>query len=567
MLNSSVACFWMKQVFHNKGSTVDMHGARQTTDAFEDFYEYTGTGLKKFPLPANRPTALAEALDRLAAERQAHLPAQLADRFPMAPTELDAHRDTAADLLARMIALQEELDWECYRLYAVIDEDCRYGGRLPTDGLPPATPTDSDASDTTAAHDRTPSTASAPEAPAAPDTLNTTAACERSSSATPAPTTPAEADTPDTGNHREPPPLTLGERAFEIVMARRMAAGELETTWFTRHGSTPTTELPAHWPDDYRALVERRIELIHSARFIGLLEKPEYKRRWNTEPWHAQEQRALRNWLLDRLESPAYWPELRLATVRTLAERAATDTDIHQVAARYAGHQGVDLAPLVAELVEAESVPALPVQRYKPSGLAKRADWERTWELQRREDEIDAEVATTTIRSEDESEADYAARLRAEQQRRKREALGDLAPPPPKYRSADFRKPTWWRLRGALDVPKERFVSFPQMSRDTDPTLLVGWAGWTALELCQAVAAYCTEVTEQDGWPPERLTPLLAVLRENLPWLKQWHNEIDPEYNQRLGDFFGTFLHSQLAEHGLTDDDLRTWTHTKAGHV
>ena len=596
LLNSSSGCFWMKQTFHNKGG--GGIGGGLASEEWEQFYEHTGTGLKKFPLPANRPNAIAEALDRLAAERQDHLPAQLADRFPMTPAELDAHRDTAADLLARMIALQEELDWECYRLYAVIDEDCRYGGRLPTDGLPPATPTNPDVFDTTAAHNRTPSTAPAPALPTDSNASRPAAAREHLSSGMlapatststdphapdtgnrrepPAPDEPAsglsisdhrhtaggpasgaphttseepgsDADASNTGNHREPPPLTLGERAFEIVMARRMAAGEFETTWFTRHGSTPITELPAHWPDDYRALVERRIKLIHSDRFIGLLEKPEYKRRWNVEPWRDQEQRALRNWLLDRLESPAYWPELRPATVRTLAERAATDTDFHQVAARYAGHQGVDLAPLLAELVEAESVPALPAQRYKPSGLAKRADWERTWELQRREDEIDAEVAATTIRSEDETEADYAARLRAEQQRRKREALGDLAPPPPKYRSADFRKPTWWRLRGALDVPKERFVSFPQMSRDTDPTLLVGWAGWTALELCQAVAVYCTEVTEQDGWSPERLTPLLAVLQENLPWLKQWHNEIDPEYNQRLGDFFETFLHSQLS--------------------
>ena len=477
LLNSSVACFWMKQVFHNKGSTVDAHGARQTTDAFENFYEYTGTGLKQFPLPANQPSALAEALDRLAAERQTHLPAQLTDRFPMTPAEFDAHRDIATDLLARMIALQEELDWECYRLYGVIDEDCRYGGRLPTSGLPPATPTDPDASDSTAADGHTPSTAPAPEAPADPDTPNTTAICEHTlsevpaparvpatpaapdtpdtanrreppppamgertsetfgeedrrhvdrtpagdlppaapvnpdipnataicehslsevSAPTPAPATPAAPDAPDTANRHEPPPLALGERAFEIVMARRMAAGKLETMWFTRHDSTPITELPAHWPADYRALVERRIELIHSDRSIGLLEKPEYKRRWNVEPWHDQERRALRNWLLDRLESPAYWPELRLATVHTLAERGATDTDFHQVAARYAGHQGVDLVLLVAALVEAESVPALPVQRYKPSGLAKRADWERIWELQRREDEIDAEVAAAT---------------------------------------------------------------------------------------------------------------------------------------------------------------------------
>ena len=42
--------------------------------------------------------------------------------------------------------------------------------------------------------------------------------------------------------------LVPGERAFEIVMARKMAAGELETAWFERHGSTPITELPAEWP-------------------------------------------------------------------------------------------------------------------------------------------------------------------------------------------------------------------------------------------------------------------------------------------------------------------------------
>lgn len=285
-------------------------------------------------------------------------------------------------------------------------------------------------------------------------------------------------------------------------MARRMAAGEIETTWFTRHGSAPITELSAHWPADYRTLVERRIELIHGDRFIGLLEKPENKRRWNTEPWHVREQRVLRNWLLDRLETPAYWPELRLATVRTLAERTATDTDFQQVATRYASHQGVDLEPLIADLVESESVPALPGQRYKPSGLAKRADWERTWARQRREGEVDAEVATTLLRRDIETEEARAACIGTEQRHRKQDEIDSL-PPLPKYRSADFRKPGYWRLRGALDVPKERFVSLPQMSRDTAPTLLVAWAGWHSLEFCRVVAAYSTEVTEQDGWPPE----------------------------------------------------------------
>ena len=323
-------------------------------------------------------------------------------------------------------------------------------------------------------------------------------------------------------------PLALGQRAFEIVMARRMAAGELETTWFARHGATPITQPSAHWPDDYHALVERRIALVESDRFIGLLERPEYKRRWNVESWHDQEQRALRRWLLGRLESPAYWPEVRLATVRALTEHAATDADFRQVATRYAGHAGVDLDALVEALVESESVPALPVLRYKPSGLAKRTDWERTWARQRHEDRIDAEAASMTPRRKDETREQHTDRLEAARRHRKREEIGEH-PPPSKYRSADFLEPAFWRLRGGLDVPKERFVSFPQMSRDNDPTLLVGWAGWNALELCQAVAAHISEVIEQDGWPPERLTPLLAILQENLPWLKQWHNELDPE--------------------------------------
>ena len=55
LLNSSTACFWMKQIFHNKGSTVDDKGARQTTVAFENFYEFTGTGLQKFPVTQEKP--------------------------------------------------------------------------------------------------------------------------------------------------------------------------------------------------------------------------------------------------------------------------------------------------------------------------------------------------------------------------------------------------------------------------------------------------------------------------------------------------------------------------------
>ena len=44
--------------------------------------------------------------------------------------------------------------------------------------------------------------------------------------------------------------------------ARAVAAGDADTEWFRRHGSTPITEVPDHWPEAYRAVVERRIACI-----------------------------------------------------------------------------------------------------------------------------------------------------------------------------------------------------------------------------------------------------------------------------------------------------------------
>ena len=59
----------------------------------------------------------------------------------------------------------------------------------------------------------------------------------------------------------ELPLLHLGERTFEIFMARQMARGDFTTTWFERHrdaGSRPITAPPSHWPGDYMALYHRR---------------------------------------------------------------------------------------------------------------------------------------------------------------------------------------------------------------------------------------------------------------------------------------------------------------------
>lgn len=70
---------------------------------------------------------------------------------------------------------------------------------------------------------------------------------------------------------------------------------------------------------------------------------------------------------------------------------------------------------------------------------------------------------------------------------------------PPKYKSADFRKTGYWRRRGGLDVPKERFVSYPFCERDADGSPVVSWAGHDHLLQARAIAAYYLACKEQDG--------------------------------------------------------------------
>ena len=66
----------------------------------------------------------------------------------------------------------------------------------------------------------------------------------------------------------------------------------------------------------------------------------------------------------------------------------------------------------------------------------------------------------------------------------------------------------FWHLRGKLDVPKERFISYPFCERDADPTPVIAWAGWDHLQQAKALATYYVQMKESEGWSKERLTPL-----------------------------------------------------------
>ncbi|WUU76823.1 BREX-2 system adenine-specific DNA-methyltransferase PglX [Streptomyces microflavus] len=470
VLNSSAACFWLKQVSHNKGRPGAERG--DADSPWEARYEFTGTKLQEFPLPARFQLRLSHELDALAQKQAEHEPSSLA----AVPTRaaLDEARDAQNNIRARMVALQEELDWTVYGAY----------GLLTT-------------------------------AQVAQTTLTSDLAVL------------ANADLPL---------VALGQRAFEIALAHE---GSAQTAWFERHRSTPTTDIPADWPDAYKKVVQARLDLIESHKDIRLIERPEYKRRWSTEPWEKREAAALRTWLLDAAERKDLWFEERNEftsprplTVSQLADTLRHDEDVQSVAALYAadhlGKRDASLATVLAAVIEPEHVPYLSVLRYKETGLRKRAQWEQAWEQQREEDRTGQRL--------------------------------DIAVPP-KYTGADFLKHSYWSNRGKLDVPKERFISYPDASTDNDQSLLLGWAGWNHREQAEALANLVHDRVEKDGWAKEdpRFVPLLAGLQEAMPWVHQWYDEFDAEWDGNPAEEFQSALNLGRTDRHLSEADLRAW--------
>nr|WP_281361207.1 BREX-2 system adenine-specific DNA-methyltransferase PglX [Actinopolyspora biskrensis] len=456
VLNSSVACFWLKQNSYPKGGDpMGNEGARVSGAAWTDRYEFTGTTLKDFPLPKELPLDRARQIDELAQELARYTPQAVAEAGAPTREALDAAHAEHERVRAQMIAVQEELDWEAYRLYGLLEEDLTYSGELPG--------------------------------------------------------------------------LELGQRAFEIVLARAMENGE-DSAWFERHGSTPITEIPAHWPEDYRALVQRRLDVIENNRNIRLLEKPEHKRRWAIEPWDKRVQEALKDWLLDKLEDRSLWFDRqgrpRPQSVAQLADRLGRDEEFVRVLELWTGSPDTPVANALQQLLADQAVPFLAAYRYKESGLRTRAAWEETWRLQREEDAG--------------------------------ETLDKPIPVPPKYKPADFSKPHYWQHRGKLDVPKERFIGYPDAGRETDTSPLLGWAGWDHAQQALALATIMNE-RAQEGWSDEGMVPLIAGLAELQPWVRQWHGEIDPTYGVSLAAIVDEELESRRQRAGKTLDDLAAW--------
>ncbi|WP_437602993.1 BREX-2 system adenine-specific DNA-methyltransferase PglX [Sorangium sp. So ce590] len=438
-LNSSTACFWMKQVFQPKNSAEH----KTHPEPERNRYEHAGTALQELPVPPGIQSdkILADAARRLT-DLATMRWAAIHDNNPAASTALPTSKwREFDDLREQMVVLQEEIDWRVYHLFG-----------LATDAVlgepPPA------------------------------------ARCPRGDR-------PCERLVPRKSFVRRRDHLVPLHEA-EVPPINRLSSA-LESLWACR------------------------LSELRASEDLTMLEQPLYKRQWRDTDDNLDEFAFRRNhdetrhaqWLLDSIECEMH----DIAPVRPSEIGRRTKTKIEGAASQ--------------TLLESDAVAYMAALRHSPSGLDKRAIWEQTWDLQRREDAG--------------------------------EKVGEI-PVPPKYDPKDYRDPVYYRLRGKLDVPKERFISYPGCESDQDGEPVYGWAGWNHLQQAQALAALYQKRKQEEAWGKDRLTPMLAGLLELLPWIKQWHNEPSEEFSgMRLGDFFDGFLDGECRSLGLTRDDLRAW--------
>lgn len=457
-LNSSTACFWMKQVAYPKG----MHnGSESNATPFLVRFAFDGSKLARLPLPPRWQeikeafAKLGRLADALASERAAVTFDSLVGDGDGIERKLRHARLRRTELLARLVAVQEEIDWLTYAAFGLVPrdiyEDIEHELALP-----------------------------------------------------------------------------LGGRPFEIAFE---SADPIGTDWFRWHGSKPT--YPEELPSTYATrLLPNRIAHV-TAGEVPLLEEPESKRRFVQPSGKAAQEletdaKILRDqaehWVRDRLERAVTNTDAVL-TVREIVGRVMEDGPLANTLLYLRRGLPPERGDYIA-LLDESSVPYVAALRYTDSGMEKRAAWERTWDLQRREDAG--------------------------------EKVGEI-PVPPKYDQKDFRDPTYWRLRGKLDVPKERFISYPGCESEGDGEPVYGWAGWDHAQRAAALVALYNDRKTRESWPKERLVPMLAGLLELLPWLKQWHSEPMPDYDTTVAEAYEAFLDTELRDHAITREDLAAW--------
>lgn len=443
-LNSSTACFWMKQVLFEKSSQNYVGDVRDKPERIH--YEFAGTAIQGLPVPtlSARLGQYAARLHGLAERRIQVSPAELIAREGFSSdtrTKLANGAVEHAELLHRMVVLQEEIDWEVYAAVGIIDSDLL----AISHGL-------------------------------------------------------------DISNFAADP----GLRPY---LAEIYGDNDLQRLWRNR-----------------RAAIASNTEL-------ALIERPLHKRPWlgaqgvfHRDAWtyEALTDVAVVDALARRVEHGLTTRDPQVRSALELAKLLeAGSADLLEISSRLRT-EGLEAA--TRSILGKESIPFFAAAVFTESGLVHHAEWQATWDHQRAEDAgANIEIC-----------------------------------PPSKYSSSDFRDANFYRLRGRLDVPRERFISYPDCESDIDSEAIYGWAGWDSLQRAQALASLYLNRKDAEGWTRDRLTPMLAGLLELIPWVKQWHNEPCEEFGGlRMGDYYEQFLDGECRLHGLTHDDLRVWRPAK----
>ncbi len=435
-LNSSTACFWMKQVAYPKASAsgdVSVEKGRPEANR----YAFAGTGLSALPIPkwtaperhllvsiAREAAAIAA---RLLETGGTYAVKQIALGKPAMAVRHELSKERAA-LNGRLVVLQEDIDWLVYKLFDLSKQ------------------------------------------------------------------------------------FAFTTSAFAESAKRPYLVSE--------------SELDLQWK-------ARKREMDASTE-LSLIEDAVYKRPWwgrqgvfghGTRSLDQELLDAGDEWLLCAAEAVSASSDVMLPLVEVVRQLARQDgaAAVMELVGAARGAREVDAA-----LCESEAVPFLSAYRHTDAGKEKRDAWERTWDLQRQEDGGRTSVG--------------------------------VIPVPPKYDVKDFRSQVFWRLRGKLDVPKERFISYPGCESDHDKSPVYGWAGWNHLQQAQALAALYLTRKNEEGWKADRLVPMLAGVLELVPWVKQWHNEPNAEFGgERLGDYFARFVDDECRALKVSHDDLRAW--------